>query len=44
MGEGAWRPIGDMDTWWWNDEVKDAIKIKNGQEEVGNIRKAERDI
>ena len=22
------RPPGDKETWWWNDEVKDAIRAK----------------
>ena len=30
--------MGDKETWWWNDEVKDAIRAKN-QQEVGYTRK-----
>ena len=40
------RPPGDKETsWWWNIEVKDAIRAKKdrGQEEVGRIRKAGRE-
>ena len=24
------RPPGEKETWWWNDEVKDAITAKKG--------------
>ena len=36
---------GGKDTWWWNDEVKDAKRAitKRGQEEVGRIRKEGRE-
>ena len=36
---------GDKDTWWWNDEVKEAKRAlkKRGQEEAGRIRKEGRE-
>ena len=36
---------GGKDTWWLNDEVKDAKRAitKRGQEEVGRIRKEGRE-
>ena len=29
------RPLGDKETWWWNDEVKDAIRAKKEANKSG---------
>ena len=40
------RPPGDKDTWWWNDEVKDAIRAKKETNKKCDAagRQEERDI
>ena len=40
------RPAGDKDTWWWNDEVKDAIRAKKEAKKKWDAsgRQEERDI
>ena len=47
------RPPGDKETWWWNDEMKDAIRVKKEakkkwdasgrQEERGIYRRANKE-
>ena len=34
------RSPGDNETWWWNDKVQEVIKAR-GNEDVGNISKAD---
>ena len=35
------RPPGDKETWWWNDEVKDAIRAKKDATRCGKHQRQE---
>ena len=35
------RPPGDKETWWWNDEVKDAIRAKKYATRCGKHQRQE---
>ena len=40
------RPLGEKETWWWNDEVKDATRAKKEVKKKWGVsgRQEERDI
>ena len=44
MGKSSGRkPIGDMEIWWWNNEVQKVIKAKNEENQKCNISNSEED-